>query len=286
MSEDKKWNNDEMLDIGSVGESDFDPFDDGDFELEGEAQEEQKKKDTAKESLSAQEENKAVETEGDVYDPFGDDDFEQESRLREEKKAEEKKAAEKKSAKKEDSKAEAVANPLAAGISAAEEKDAETARDGLFSKPPVFSYAGVAEEIEDTSLTFDELRIEKKDDFPELEDGKRVSWTVEYGKIKKPVPSPQKKTIAECKKEIEASKEFLDSLKKGKDKSPVCKLVPKVTAQSKGVVSSSYKGVFASYDEADEGGKMLSLFPSGDGKVYQMRKKPKRRPWTRQVWMK
>ncbi len=130
MSEDKKWNNDEMLDIGSVGESDFDPFDDGDFELEGEAQEEQKKKDTAKESLSAQEENKAVETEGDVYDPFGDDDFEQESRLREEKKAEEKKAAEKKSAKKEDSKAEAVANPLAAGISAAEEKDAETARDG------------------------------------------------------------------------------------------------------------------------------------------------------------
>ena len=272
MSEDKKWNNDEMLDIGSVGESDFDPFDDGDFELEGEAQEEQKKKDTAKESLSAQEENKAVETEGDVYDPFGDDDFEQESRLREEKKAEEKKAAEKKSAKKEDSKAEAVANPLAAGISAAEEKDAETARDGLFSKPPVFSYAGVAEEIEDTSLTFDDLRIEKKDDFPELEDGKRVSWTVEYGKIKKPVPSPQKKTIAECKKEIEASKEFLDSLKKGKDKSPVCKLVPKVTAQSKGVVSSSYKGVFASYDEADEGGKMLSLFPSGDGKVYQMRK--------------
>lgn len=227
MSEEKKWNDNEILDIGSVGEDDF--------------------------------------------DPFGDDDFELESQQHEEKKAEEKKAAEKKPLQKEGSKAKAPSNPLEAEISAAEEKDAETARDGLFSKPPVFAYAGVTEDVTDTSVTFDELRIEKSDDFPELDDGKRVSWTVEYGKITKTVPSPKKKTIAEMKSEIEASKEFLDSLKKAKDKSPTCKLVPKVTAQSKGRMPA-YKGVFPSFDEAEQAGKMISLFPSGDGKVYEMRK--------------
>ncbi len=227
MSEEKKWNEDEMLDIGGMDGNDF--------------------------------------------DPFGDDDFEVEVQNYEEQKAEEKKAEQKVPPKKEESKKKAPENPLAAEILAAEEKDAETARDGLFSKPPVFSYAGVTEEVEDPSITFDELRISKKDDFPELEDGKRVSWTIEYGKIKKPVPTPQKKTAAECKKEIETSKEFLDSLKKAKDKAPVCKLIPKVTAQSKGTMPA-YKGIFTSYDEADAGGKVISLFPSGDGKVYEMRK--------------
>ena len=189
----------------------------------------------------------------------------------EEKKAAEKKAADKKPPQKKDTGKESPSNPLEAEISAAEEKDAETARDGLFSKPPVFVYAGVTEDIEDTSITFDELRIEKSEDFPELDDGKRVSWTVQYGKISKPVPSPSKKTIAGIKSEIEASKEFLDSLKKAKDKTPACKLVPKVTAQSKGRMSA-YKGVFPSFEEAEQSGKMISLFPSGDGNVYEMRK--------------
>ncbi len=205
------------------------------------------------------------------FDPFGDDDFELESQLHEEKKAKEKEAAEKAPAKKEEKKAEPPANPLEAEISAAEEKDAETARDGLFSKPPVFSYAGVTEEVNDSSLTFDELRIAKSDDFPELDDGKRVTWTVEYGKVKKTVPSPQKTTIAKYKSDIETSKEFLDSLKKAKDKTPECRLTPKVTAQSKGTLPA-YKGIFASYDEAEAGGKLLSIFPSGDGRVYEMRK--------------
>ena len=232
MSEEKKWNDDEILDIGSVDEDDFDPFGDDDFELESQQHEEKKA---------------------------------------EEKKAAEKKAADKKPPQKKDSGKESPSNPLEAEISAAEEKDAETARDGLFSKPPVFAYAGVTEDIEDTSITFDELRIEKSEDFPELDDGKRVSWTVQYGKIMKSVPSPRKKTIAELKSEIETSKEFLDSLKKAKDKTPACKLVPKVTAQSKGRMAS-YKGVFSSFDEAEQYGKAISLFPSGDGKVYEMRK--------------
>ena len=232
MSEEKNWKDEEMLDIGSVGEDDFDPFGDDDFELESQQHEEKKA---------------------------------------EEKKAAEKKAADKKPPQKKDTGKESPSNPLEAEISAAEEKDAETARDGLFSKPPVFAYAGVTEDIADTSITFDELRIEKSEDFPELDDGKRVSWTVQYGKISKSVPSPSKKTIAGIKSEIETSKEFLDSLKKAKDKTPACKLVPKVTAQNKGRMAS-YKGVFSSFDEAERYGKMISLFPSGDGKVYEMRK--------------
>ena len=146
------------------------------------------------------------------------------------------------------------------------------------AKPPVFAYAGVTEDVEDTSVTFDELRIAKSEDFPELDDGKRVSWTVEYGKITKPVPSPRKKTVAEFKSEIETSKEFLDSLKKAKDKSPACKLVPKVTAQSKGKMSA-YKGIFPSFEEAEQSGKIISLFPSGDGNVYEMRKTESNSPF-------
>ena len=209
----------------------------------------------------------------DYLDPFGDDEFEQESRQYEEKKATEAKPPkQEKTAQKPVPKQEkAVPNPLEAEIAAAEEKDAETARDGLFSKPPVFSYAGVTEEVEDTSITFEDLRIAKSEDFPELDDGKRVTWTVEYGKISKPISAPKKTEIAKCKSEIEASKEFLDALKKAKDKSPVCKLVPKVTAQSKGAMPQ-YKGVFSSFDAAEQGGKMISIFPSGDGRVYEMRK--------------
>lgn len=35
---------------------------------------------------------------------------------------------------------------------------------------------------------------------------------------------------------------------------------------------SAYKGVFPSFEEAEQSGKMISLFPSGDGNVYEMRK--------------
>jgi hypothetical protein len=35
-------------------------------------------------------------------------------------------------------------------------------------------------------MTFEEQLIEKSTDFPELEDGKKVSWTVTYCTITKP----------------------------------------------------------------------------------------------------
>ena len=163
-------------------------------------------------------------------------------------------------------------NPLENAVGVAETKDAEKARLSLREKPPVFTYVNATEDIADTSKTFDELRKEKAADFPELEDGKRVSWTVEYGKINKNVTDAKGMTVAKMKADIENSKEFLDALKKAKDKNPVCKVKPRVTAQSKGTASASgYKGVFTNMAEVDAAGKTISILPAKDGKVYEVR---------------
>lgn len=161
-------------------------------------------------------------------------------------------------------------NPLEKAINKAEDKDTEQAQQGLYDKAPVFEYAGATENIDDTAMTFDELRIAKAADFPELDDGKRVSWSVEYGKITKAVADPKSISISKMKAEIETSKEFLDSLKKAKDKNPVCKVKPRVTAQSKGT-ASAYKGVFTNMKDADTAGKVISIVPAKDGKVYEIR---------------
>jgi PRTRC genetic system protein A len=158
-----------------------------------------------------------------------------------------------------------------AGTSAkkALKSDANEPDKGFADKPPVFEYAGAVEKIDDTAKTFEELRIEKSADFPELEDGKKVSWTVEYGKIVKAVLDP-KMPIGKMKAGIEKSKEFAESLKKAKDKNPSCKVKPRVTAQSKGTVPA-YKGVFANMDEALSAGKAISIVPARDGRVYEIR---------------
>ncbi len=142
----------------------------------------------------------------------------------------------------------------------------------LFDKPPVFSYGGSKEEIEDPSMTFEELRIAKADDFPELGEGKKVSWSVSYGKSTKFISDPKGTTIASIKEEIEKSKAFLDALKKAKDKDrdPDCLVTPKVTAQSKGI--ASYKGVFATVEDAKASDKTICLIPSRDGRIYELRK--------------
>ena len=167
-------------------------------------------------------------------------------------------------------KSEASPNPLESAIAAAEEKDAEKAQQSIMEKPPVFDYAGANEVIDDSSKTFEELRIEKATDFPELDDGKRVSWAIEYGKITKNVADPKGTSIGKMKADIETSKAFLDSLKKAKDKSPVCKIKPKVTAQSKG--NASYKGVYINVADAEAAGKVISIVPAKDGKVYEIRR--------------
>ena len=114
------------------------------------------------------------------------------------------------------------ANPIAAAIDKQEIQAAQTAAKSLFEKAPIFSYGSARDEITDGAMTFEELRIAKSDDFPELGEGKRVSWSVEYGKVTKAITDPKGATIQSVKEEIERSKAFLDGLKKSKDKSPDC----------------------------------------------------------------
>jgi len=140
----------------------------------------------------------------------------------------------------------------------------------LFEKLPVFTYGGAKEDIQDISMTFEELRIAKSEDFPELAEGKKVSWTVEYGKTVKVIADPKESTIISVKEEIERSKAFLDGLKKSKEKSPDCLVKPKVTAQSKGI--AGYKGIFASKEEAEASDKPICLFPARNGQVYELRR--------------
>ena len=77
------------------------------------------------------------------------------------------------------------ANPFEAAMRQVEEKITQDLAGELLQKPPVFQFGGVTEEIADPKKTFEQLRKEKEADFPELEDGKRVSWTMEYGKLSK-----------------------------------------------------------------------------------------------------
>ncbi len=140
----------------------------------------------------------------------------------------------------------------------------------LFDKAPVFSYGGARENITDPSMTFDELRIKKAEDFPELDDAKTVSWRVRYGVTFKSINNPQKTTILQIKEEIERSKPFLDGLKKSKDKDISCLVTPTVTAKSKGI--ASYKGVFPTLETARASDKVICLIPSREGQVYEMRK--------------
>ena len=161
-------------------------------------------------------------------------------------------------------------NPISVAIDKQETQVAQAAAKSLFEKAPIFSYGSAKDEITDGAMTFEELRIAKSDDFPELGEGKRVSWSVEYGKVTKAITDPKGATIQSVKEEIERSKAFLDGLKKAKDKSPDCLVKPRVTAQSKGI--AAYKGVFTSLEEARTSDKAICLFPSGDGRVYELRK--------------
>ncbi len=165
---------------------------------------------------------------------------------------------------------EAISNPIVSAVDKVETKEAEKAQQSLYDRLPIFEYAGATESIDDTAKTFDELCIQKAIHFPELEDGKRVSWAVEYGKIAKTITDVKGTTIGKIKSEIETSKEFADILKKAKDKNIVCKLKPRVTAQSKGY-GVTYKDVFTNMDEAESAGKVISIVPARDGKVYEIR---------------
>jgi hypothetical protein len=160
-------------------------------------------------------------------------------------------------------------NPFEAEIDRAETKQAEETKTGLLSKPPVFEYAGASEEIEDLSKTFEDIRAAKAEDFPELEDAKRVSWKMNYCGIVKNIAQPKETTIAEQKKLIEESKDFATAIKRKKGEF-VCKVIPTVTAQKKGQMPV-YKGIFLDEDSALKSNKAIAYVPSVDGNMYEIR---------------
>jgi len=158
-------------------------------------------------------------------------------------------------------------NPIAAAF---EQRTVENAKKGLLEKPPVFHHKNVKEPIEDASMTFEELRIQKSDDFADLEDGKYVSWKVEYCGIRKDIKDPKGTTIISIKETIERSREFLDALRKSANKNPDCIVKPTVIGKNKGI--AAYKGHFRSVEEARDSDKVICLIPSSDGRIYELQK--------------
>lgn len=159
-------------------------------------------------------------------------------------------------------------DPIAAAFA---QKTVENAQKGLLEKPPVFYHKGAKEAIEDPSMTFEELRIRKSEDFADLEEGKYVSWSVEYCGIRKDIKDPKGTTIISMKEMIERSREFLDALKKSKDKNPDCLVKPRIVGKTKGT-AAVYKGRFATLAEARASDKVICLVPSSDGRLYELQK--------------
>ena len=144
----------------------------------------------------------------------------------------------------------------------------------LAGKRPVFEYGSITDEIEDPSLTFEQLRVKMSADCPELEARSHVSWTMSYAGITERVSSADA-GIYETKAKIEKGKKFKEALKKlkPKDKEPVCAVKPTVTAQKKGVLHfPPYKGLFGSMDQAEQSDKAIAYIPAQDGRVYEMRR--------------
>ena len=102
----------------------------------------------------------------------------------------------------------AAVNMMAAMAEEAEAATAQQDSRTLMELPPVFKYGACEEDITDAEITFEQLRAEKEPDFLELEDSKRVTWAVQYGRVTKTISSPAKQKIAQVKEEIELSKEF------------------------------------------------------------------------------
>ncbi|MDL2288145.1 Mov34/MPN/PAD-1 family protein [Oscillospiraceae bacterium OttesenSCG-928-F05] len=163
----------------------------------------------------------------------------------------------------------AAENPIMAALDKVESKEAETAQQNLFSKAPLFMFAGANERIENADITFEALRQQKTIDFPEME-AKKTNWTVEYGAVSKAITAPGKEKIADVKRSIETSQDFITKLKKAKDKNPDCIIRPRITSEKKGELPS-YKGVFPDMPAAVAGQKLISIVPSRNGTVYQMR---------------
>ena len=177
-------------------------------------------------------------------------------------------------------------DPFEAALKASENASKERVTAALAAKNPVFKHATVTEAITDADITFDDLRKKYETDFPELEDAKSISWTVNYGKVTETIAAPTKEKVYEVKAKIEQSDKFVAEIKKAKkeaDKNPDCIVKPTVRAQKKGDCLTamqkptkfpSYKGFFTERDKAIESQKAISFVPARDGRIYEIRQNP------------
>ena len=168
-------------------------------------------------------------------------------------------------------------DPLEEALKKSKAASADRIIGALAEKNPVFKYGSASDPITDKGITFEALREKYETDFPELEEGQNVSWTVTYGKTSESVSKPSKEKVFEVKAKIETSSKFLEALKKAKtdaDKNPECVIKPFVKAQKKGeaLTMPDYKGIYIDYEEALNSGKVISLVPARDGRVYEIRK--------------
>lgn len=90
----------------------------------------------------------------------------------------------------------------------------------------------------------------------------------DYCIIRKEVKDPKGTTIISMKETIERSREFLEALKKTKEKNPCCYVKPKVEMKTKG--NAAYKGKFGSLEEARASDKVICLVPARNGRIYEL----------------
>ena len=172
-----------------------------------------------------------------------------------------------------------VSDPLSVALAKAKAQSDHRLVESCTNREAVFCYGKAKEPITDKGSTFEDLRQKYESDFPELDDSKKVEWTVSYGKETKTITNPGSDKVYDIKREIENSKKFLDGIKKAKsesDKKPECIVKPRIKAQSKGEILhlSSYKEFCFNENDASKSDKAIIIIPSSDGKLYQMRKTP------------
>ena len=162
-------------------------------------------------------------------------------------------------------------DPFEQAFAAAQSQQENRMLETLAAKPAFFSYGKVKETIEDREATFEDLRQKYETDFPELADGKLISWSVSYGKVTKQINNPASAKVYTVKAEIEKSKTFTDGLKKAKtdaEKNPECVVKLFKKAQSKGeTILPSYKDFCLTAKDADLSRKPIVLLPSKDGRI-------------------
>ena len=171
---------------------------------------------------------------------------------------------------------QSMLDPFEQAFAAAQSQQESRLAEALAAKPAFFSYGKVKETIEDREATFEDLRQKYETDFPELADGKLISWSVSYGKVTKQISNPASDKVYTVKAEIEKSKTFTDGLKKAKtdaEKNPECVVKLFKKAQSKGeTVLPSYKDFCLTAKDAELSRKPIVLLPSKDGRIFEIRK--------------